>query len=254
MGRAHRPPVVGRHRRPCAPPLRSRQRRGRGMAAARQSRRGRADARPDRVLVALADRLAMLDLAGGEVEYSSPPPRPPRPARQRRLRGPRRPLLGGDDGRGRVARQGRAVPLRGRRAHHDARTAVALQRARLGGRPHVLRRLAHQADRRHGLRRRDRQPSHLRDDRGGRRRARRPRRRRRGRRLGRALRRRAGAALQPRRRADREARGPGRQCDRRVVCGQPAVHITARSPQPLGGSLFVAEPGVTGPAARIFAG
>ena len=29
---------------------------------------------------------------------------------------------------------------------------------------------------------------------------------------------------------------------------------TARSPQPLGGSLFVAEPGVTGPAARIFTG
>ena len=29
---------------------------------------------------------------------------------------------------------------------------------------------------------------------------------------------------------------------------------TARSPQPLGGSLFVAEPGVSGPAARIFAG
>ena len=29
---------------------------------------------------------------------------------------------------------------------------------------------------------------------------------------------------------------------------------TARSPQPLGGSLFVAEPGVSGPAARPFAG
>ena len=29
---------------------------------------------------------------------------------------------------------------------------------------------------------------------------------------------------------------------------------TARSPQPLGGALFVAEPGVSGPAARIFAG
>jgi sugar lactone lactonase YvrE len=29
---------------------------------------------------------------------------------------------------------------------------------------------------------------------------------------------------------------------------------TARSPQPLGGSLFVAEPGVSGPAARAFAG
>ena len=29
---------------------------------------------------------------------------------------------------------------------------------------------------------------------------------------------------------------------------------TARSPQPLGGSLFVAEPGVTGQAARVFAG
>jgi sugar lactone lactonase YvrE len=29
---------------------------------------------------------------------------------------------------------------------------------------------------------------------------------------------------------------------------------TARSPQPLGGSLFVAEPGVSGPAARVFAG
>ena len=29
---------------------------------------------------------------------------------------------------------------------------------------------------------------------------------------------------------------------------------TARSPQPLGGSLFVAEPGVSGPAARMFAG
>ena len=29
---------------------------------------------------------------------------------------------------------------------------------------------------------------------------------------------------------------------------------TAASPQPLGGSLFVAEPGVSGPPARAFAG
>jgi sugar lactone lactonase YvrE len=29
---------------------------------------------------------------------------------------------------------------------------------------------------------------------------------------------------------------------------------TARSPQPLGGSLFVAEPGVSGPPARAFGG
>ena len=36
--------------------------------------------------------------------------------------------------------------------------------------------------------------------------------------------------------------------------GRRLFITTARSPQPLGGSLFVAEPGVTGPAARPYAG
>ena len=36
--------------------------------------------------------------------------------------------------------------------------------------------------------------------------------------------------------------------------GRRLFITTARSPQPLGGSLFVAEPGVSGPAARTFAG
>ena len=36
--------------------------------------------------------------------------------------------------------------------------------------------------------------------------------------------------------------------------GERLYITTARSPQPLGGSLFVAEPGVSGPPARAFAG
>jgi sugar lactone lactonase YvrE len=38
-----------------------------------------------------------------------------------------------------------------------------------------------------------------------------------------------------------------------AFAGTRLLITTARSPQPLGGSLFVAEPGVSGPAARIFA-
>ena len=58
--------------------------------------------------------------------------------------------------------------------------------------------------------------------------------------------------------------GPGGELDARLAV--PADNVTAcwfagrrlfitsaRSPQPLGGSLFVAEPGVSGPAARAFA-
>ena len=259
LGRTHRAPDLGRHRRQGAPPLRSRHRRGRSHADAGQGRLRGSHLRPGprarRARRPARDRRRPQRRARAAARH---PARLPRAAGQRRRDRPGGSFLDRDHGRRRVAGQGRALPARRPGADHGDRAGRPLQRARLDRRPHVLRRHADPARRPARLRRRHRrgrEPPPVRDDRRDRRLARRPRARRRGRAVARAVGRRAGAPLQPRRGAStRSSRSPPTTSP---PAGSPASGCTSpppRSPQPLGGSLFVAEPGVSGPPARAYAG